>query len=171
MFRKATISLRPETAGDLDFLRDLYLSVRDDDPGFRDLPPAERTQLLEHQFGIQHRQYREHFPGAWFTLVLVDEKPGGRLYVTRQADGFRVIDLSLLPEFRGHGIGTQLMKNIQAEATRTQLPIRLQVVVDNPARRFYARLGFRETGQTDVRCQLEWRPPRPPGRSGAFQAP
>ena len=165
MFHQVAVSLRPETPEDLPFLRELYLSVRDDEPGFRELPPAERTALLEEQFRWQHEQYHAAYPTAWFTIVTVDDRPAGRLYLVQQPDGFRVIDLSLLPKFRGSGIGTQLMKNIQAEAMRTQLPVRLQVVADNPARAFYARLGFREVGEnkTDVRIHLEWRPAPPPG--------
>ena len=165
MFREATVSLRPEVPEDRDFLLDLYLSTRDDEAGYRDLDPGERTQWLAQQFDWQHRQYREAFPGAWFTIVLVDEKPAGRLYVVQLPSAFHVVDISLLPEYRGHGIGSQLIKNIQAEATRLQLPVQLQVVEGSEARGFYDRLGFRMVlnASNVPRQLLEWHPPKPPG--------
>jgi len=159
VFTHATVALRPETPEDRPFLLELYLSTRDDEAGFRDLDPAERTALLIQQFSWQHEQYLAIDPHGWFTIVTVGDRPAGRLYLARRPDAFRVIDLSLLPEYRGHGIGTQLLKSVQAEATRTQLPIRLRVVVNNPARSFYARLGFRPTGEENFRIHLEWRPP------------
>jgi GNAT superfamily N-acetyltransferase len=163
MFRAATVSLRPEVPEDRPFLLDLYLSTRDDEAGFRDLPPAERTALLAQQLDWQTRHYREAYPHAWFTIIMVDQRPAGRLYVARMTDCLRVVDISLLPEFRGHGIGTHLLKNIQAESMRTQSPVRLAVVVSDPVLGFYQRLGFRMTGTRGIRHELEWTPPRPPG--------
>lgn len=158
MFRQATVTLRPETPDDLPFLRDLYLSVRDDEPGFRELIPTERTKLLDQQFNWQREQYLAAFPHAWFTIVMVDEQPAGRLYLAQQSDSFRVVDISLLPDYRSHGIGTQLMKNVQAESTRTRLPIRLSVVKNDPAITFYERLGFRTISHQEIRLEMEWSP-------------
>lgn len=157
MFRQATVALRPETADDLPFLRELYLSVRDGEVGFRDLLPTTRTAILEQQFEWQHAQYRAANPQGWFTIVMVDDKPGGRFYLVRLADSLRVVDISLLPEFRGHGIGTQLMLNVRAESIRTGLPIRLSVVAGNAAGGFYKHLGFQVIGRDEVRLELEWK--------------
>lgn len=165
MFRQATVALRPETPGDRTFLLELYWATRENEPGFRDLAPVERTQLLAHQFEMQHRQYRAAFPQGWFTIVTVDDRPAGRLYVAQRSGELRVIDISLLPQFRGHGIGTQLLKNIQAESLRTGLPIRLSVVNDNPHRGFYTRLGFDLVSSQAVRSELEWQP-GPAGAAG-----
>ena len=88
---------------------------------------------------------------------------GRRLYVARMTDCLRVVELSLLPEFRGHGIGTQLLKNVQAESMRTQVPVRLAVVMADPVAGFYRRLGFRITSSQGLRHEMEWTPPRPFG--------
>ncbi len=163
MFLPATVSLRPEAPEDRAFLLDLYLSTRDGEAGFRDLPPAERTAWLTRQFEWQSHHYRQAYPHGWFTIVMVDDRPAGRLYVARMADCLRVIDISLLPEFRGHGIGTQLLKNVQAESMRIRMPVRLAVVTADPVQGFYRRLGFRVAGEVGLRHEMEWRPPRPPG--------
>ncbi|MCW1886298.1 GNAT family N-acetyltransferase [Luteolibacter flavescens] len=163
MFRLATVSLRPEVPEDRDFLVDLYLSTRDDEAGFRDLPPAERTRWLVQQYEWQTLSYRQTYPHAWFTIVMVEGRPAGRLYVARMTDCLRVMDISLLPEFRGHGIGTQLLKNVQAEGQRTQVPVRLEAVIGDPVQGFYQRLGFRIIRTSAMRHTMEWTPPRPPG--------
>lgn len=163
MFQHADVTLRPETPGDRSFLLDLYLSTRDDEAGFRDLDPKQRSTLLARQFAWQHEQYHAANPHGWFTIVTVNDAPAGRLYLVRRPDCFHVLDLSLLPQYRGHGIGTRLLQTVQAEATRTQLPILLRVLADNSARRFYAQLGFQTISEENFRLRLEWRPPPPPG--------
>jgi GNAT superfamily N-acetyltransferase len=156
MFRQATVSLRPETAEDRSFLRELHLSVREEEAGFRDLDPAARTALLDQQFEWQHAQYLAQNPHGWFTIVLVDDQPAGRFYLTRRAAELRVVDISLLTEYRGHGIGSQLMLNVRAESLRIGLPIRLSVVAGDPVRGFYQRLGFRLVSRDEIRLELEW---------------
>ncbi|MES2476676.1 MAG: GNAT family N-acetyltransferase [Verrucomicrobiota bacterium] len=115
-----------------------------------------RTVLLEQQFEWQYAQYHAANPQAWFTIVMVDDKPAGRFYLVRRVASLRVIDISLLPEFRGHGIGTQLMLNVRAESIRSGLPIRLCVVADDTVRGFYQRLGFQTVGKDGIRLELEW---------------
>ena len=71
----ASVSLRPELAEDEAFLRELYLSVRDGESGFRELDPGARTRLLQEQFEFQRSDYRLRFPHADFLIVQVDERP------------------------------------------------------------------------------------------------
>jgi GNAT superfamily N-acetyltransferase len=153
----AQVTLRPEVAGDEVFLRDLYLSTRDDEVGFRDLDPAARTAWLQQQCEWQHAQYRAAWPQGWFSIVTVGARPAGRFYVAQQGTDLLVIDLSLLPEYRGHGIGTQLMKSVQAEAVRTGGVVQLHVAQGSVARGFYARLGFEVVGGAQAHVRMEWR--------------
>ena len=59
------------------------------------------------------------------------------------------------PSFQCRGIGTQLMRDIIADARRCALPVELEVLHVNPARRLYERLGFGEVGQTQTHVQME----------------
>ena len=56
--------------------------------------------------------------------------------------------ISILPEFRGYGIGTKLMKKL-FEVLRENGYRRtsLSVQKDNPAVRFYRRLGYEQSGE------------------------
>jgi len=56
--------------------------------------------------------------------------------------------ISILPEFRGYGIGTKLMKKLFALLGQNGYKqTSLSVQKDNPAVRFYQRLGYEMTGE------------------------
>ena len=75
-------------------------------------------------------------------MVLVDGMSAGRLYVDRTADEIRIVDITLLPEHRGRGVGQALLEPVLAEGERDGLPVTIHVERHNPALRLYARLGF-----------------------------
>jgi ribosomal protein S18 acetylase RimI-like enzyme len=54
------------------------------------------------------------------------------------------VSIGVKPEARGHGVGEQLMRALIGAAARRGLGLCLSVRTDNPARRLYERLGFRE---------------------------
>ena len=156
MAKIANVRLRPETSTDAPFILDLFISTRDDLLGWRDLPPAQRTELLKSQSAYQQTHYQAVYPNAWFTIVEVDEKPAGRLYVNQSSQELRIIEISLLPEYRQHGIGTTLIKNIQAEASRTKTPVRLCAEIGSEVRNFYKNLGFQEAYRDATHIHFIW---------------
>ncbi len=82
--------------------------------------------------------------------------------MAREPEELRLVDISLLPAHRGSGVGTELLRALQQEATTAGKPLRLSVARDNPARRLYARLGFTPVAGSEVGAEpylaLEWRP-------------
>jgi ribosomal protein S18 acetylase RimI-like enzyme len=60
------------------------------------------------------------------------------------------VSIGVKPEARGHGVGEQLMRTLIGEAVRRGLGLCLSVRTDNPARRLYERLGFREIPDSAV---------------------
>lgn len=158
MSRTSRVSLRPETQNDLDFLRDLVFAVRETEPGFRALDLSERTRLLAEQFQLQHRDYHLRFPNAHFLIIEADQKPIGRFYLNHDIDHILIVELSILPAFQNFGIGTQLLKTVIAEATRTQIPIHLSVVIGNPAENFYRALQFKPVKSTGSHIEMTWTP-------------
>lgn len=135
------IVLRPETPDDDVFLSNLYTTTRDD---INSLPwPDElKAGLCQGQFPAQRKHYREFFKDATFDVILMDSQPVGRLYVRISSDEIRVIDISLMTEMRGKGIGTMLMQRVLMDGDRTGLPVRLRVRHDSPARKWYEKMGF-----------------------------
>ena len=153
------IGLRPVEPGDEPFLYRVYASTRAEELALVPWTDDERAAFLRQQFSAQDRYYHDQFPDAAYQLILVDRQPGGRLYVERAADEVLIIDIALLPEHRGQGVGTQLLRALQGEAALAAKPLRIHVERFNPALRLYARLGFRQIADHGVYLLMEW-PPR-----------
>ncbi|MDP0491845.1 MAG: GNAT family N-acetyltransferase [Verrucomicrobiota bacterium JB023] len=156
------MSLRPQEEDDRVFLEELVIALREDEPGFRHLLPSERNRLLAEQCRLQLAHYQRHFPQAFFLLIIAEGERIGRIYLDHQPDHMRVVELSLLPAYQGHGIGRRFMETFQAEASRCQIPIRLSVAFGNSAFQFYEKLGFRKSGQSELHEHLTWWPPALP---------
>jgi ribosomal protein S18 acetylase RimI-like enzyme len=107
------------------------------------------------QFGLQHTQYRQNYPGASFDIVIIDGMSAGRLYVDRSENGIRIIDISLLPEFRGRGTGGRIMRGLAEEADAKGLAMSLHVEINNPVRDLYRSLGFREKERRGIYYYME----------------
>jgi GNAT superfamily N-acetyltransferase len=119
---------------------------------------SQKAIFLRMQFEAQHTFYQKQYPQAEFDVVLVAGQAAGRLYLDRRPDEFRVIDIALLPEFRGRGIGGALMNDVMTEARVAGVPVRIHVERFNPARRLYDRLKFREIADKGVYILMEWSP-------------
>ncbi|MCA1852145.1 MAG: GNAT family N-acetyltransferase [Beggiatoa sp.] len=51
------------------------------------------------------------------------DRPAGRLYVNDGAEEIRLMDLALLPAYRGQGIGSSLLDALLAEGQQAQKPV------------------------------------------------
>jgi ribosomal protein S18 acetylase RimI-like enzyme len=154
-------TLRPVTGEDLPFLYDLYASTRLEEVAMTGWPQADQEAFLAMQFHAQHTFYQEQFAGAQFDIIERDGEPIGRLYVDRRPDEIRIIDIALLPAFRGRGIGSRYLKQVLAEGQERGLPVRIHVEANNPAMRLYKRLGFRQVDTNGVYWLMEWTPAPP----------
>jgi len=121
---------------------------------------GQKDAFLRAQFDAQDAWWRESYKGASFDVVVVDGEPAGRLYVHRGASELRIVDIALLPEHRGSGIGTALLDNLLAEADAAGKSVTIHVERMNPALRLYERLGFALAEDKGVYLFLE-RPARP----------
>lgn len=160
MWQSAEVSLRPETPDDASFLEELVFAVREEEPGFRELPLDERSALLKEQARFQASHYRRVYPTAHFLIIEAGGNPVGRYYIYQAPDHLLVVELSILPDFQGLGIGRELLKSVQAEAVRTKMPVRLSVEVGNPAMSFYEGMGFVREKTEASHHGMVWRPPK-----------
>lgn len=152
------VSLRPENEGDAEFLLRLYLSVRWHELQQVNWPDEAKYNFLADQFRIQTQQYGFHYPGMARWIVASEAGSIGRLYLFTTEKEMRVVDISLLPEWRGCGIGTALLEQVQRQAELVGKPLRLQVEQYNPALHLYYRLGFYVMDKSSLYWLLEWQP-------------
>ena len=152
------ITLRPIDPEDEEFLYRVYASTRPDIAALIDWTDEEKHAFLRQQFDLQHTYYQQEFPDAAYEIILSRDEPIGRLYLDRRDDEFRVLDITLLPEARGQGIGGYLMQQVLDEAAAAGKPVRIHVEQRNGAKRLYDRLGFQKIEPRGIYDFMEWRP-------------
>jgi len=152
------LSLRFSTPADQGFLLDLFMAAR---PWFNwaDLEPDAIRALYEQQWQI-HRAgagaaYPEH-------LDFVVEKTGqtvAHLLVDLGHHDWRISQLEVHPLARGKGIGSDVVRSLQAAATRPLLPLTVSTPsVLHDAVRFWGRHGFRLVAEAPPMLHLAWLP-------------
>jgi ribosomal protein S18 acetylase RimI-like enzyme len=132
---------RPATAEDEGFLFRLYAATRADLDAIG-LPPEQKDLLIKMQFSAQRQQYSSAFPAAENTIILIDDVPVGRTLISKGVTEYRLVDIALLPQFRGIGVGTSLINDLLNDADAANAVVRLNVRKENVALNLYQRLGF-----------------------------
>lgn len=136
-------SLRPGLPEDAALLLTLYGHTREEELTAWGWPAPQREAFLALQHRVREAGYRAQHPQAEDQRVCVEGAPVGRWLVDRSRVDLHLVDVALLPGWRGRGLGTWLLAGLCAEADRQRRGIRLQVLEDSPAVRLYLRAGFR----------------------------
>ena len=153
------VILRAAEADDLPFLYNVYASTRAAELAMTGWDIEQQRTFLTTQFEAQHRHYRTHFPDAAYHVIEINGRSAGRLYVHRRGDELRIIDIALLAEYRGRGLGTQLLKELLDEARIGGKRVLIHVERYNPALNLYSRLGFESLSDDGVYLQMMWSAP------------
>jgi ribosomal protein S18 acetylase RimI-like enzyme len=96
----------------------------------------------------QEARFNETFDPLLFLIIEKDGEPIGHISVQRPGNEIFLAAIQIAPEWQNQGIASQLIKDLLSESDQSQLPVKLQVLKGNPARRLYERLGFVYTGDT-----------------------
>jgi ribosomal protein S18 acetylase RimI-like enzyme len=158
---RETITFRPETDQDLEFLCRLYISTREEEMKMVPWTDEQKLAFLVQQFQAQRSHYRGNYDHAEYLLILENGVAIGRLYLHRQPDDVRIMDIALMPEHRQRGIGGMLMQEVIDEAREKGATVSIHVEYNNPAMHLYERLGFRQKDTSGVYHLMEWRPDDP----------
>lgn len=154
------LDFRPITSADMAFLLSLYGSTRVEEMKRLDWPDAAKGQFIESQFQAQHTYYQNNYRGAKFWVIRKGGQSVGRLYVHPdfQGNGLRIIDISIAPENRGEGLGTEILNQIKQIAGAMGKAVTIHVESFNPAKNLYERLGFKKISETNgVYHLMEWK--------------
>lgn len=151
-------SLTPITERDAEVLQHIYSSTRREELAAVPWSDEQKDAFLRQQFAAQHAHYQQHYEGATFDLIRVDGQTCGRLYVARWPAETRVIDIALLPEFRGAGLGARILGDLLAEAGAAGCSVTVHVERMNRALSFYERMGFSVAEDKGVYLFLRWTP-------------
>ena len=158
IYKATAVTLRPALPEDEAFLLEIYAATRADEMAMSGLDEAQQQAFLKMQFDAQQQHYRSHYPQGEHSIILLGEKPAGRLYVARSREEIRILDIALLAEHRNAGIGTLIIKDLTGEAAKTRRPVRIYVETFNRALRLFERLGFSEVEQKGFHYLMQWQP-------------
>lgn len=151
------IRLRPVVPEDDPFLLTVYGSTREEELAMTSWNTAQRTAFLSMQMNAQHAHYREHYPEAGYQVILLDDAQIGRLYVANKPDEIRILDLTILPEYRNQGTGTSMLNDLMAKAKEQGKPLTIYVESFNRSLGLFQRLGFSKIGEHGYSHLMEWR--------------
>jgi GNAT superfamily N-acetyltransferase len=151
--------LRPCVPADDAFLYDVFCTT-----WASEVAALPNPRLAPHVLRIQHiaqeRQFASRHPGHQRYVVLHDDEPAGRLFVHERRSSMHVVDLTLLPRFRGWGLGAGLTRDLLADATEHGRSVTIRLARRNVrACDLYSSLGFRLAQADDVDSYFEWTPP------------
>jgi len=152
------VGLRASTPADEAFLTRVFASTRTAELTLSGWSAEQQAAFVDSQSRFQRRAYAARYPDSGFEVVLVDGTPAGRLFVAREASELRVVEIALMAEFRGSGIGTQLLRGVLDEAAARGVGVGLEVDVGSPARGLYERLGFVVEASTEIQASMRWMP-------------
>ena len=137
-------ALRPSGEEDRAFQRVLFAASRTDAPFLAVWPSEQREPFLDSQFHFQSIHFAQAHAGADFLILERDGAPLGRLILDRTGADWMVVDIAMVPERRGQGIGTRLLRAVQegARAAGASGVVLSVEVMNGAAYALYARLGF-----------------------------
>lgn len=151
------ITLREATDADENFLRVVYASTRAQELAAVPWNDEQKSAFVNMQFDAQHSHYHSQFPEARYQVILSGSDPIGRIYILRDEDAIRILDVTLLLDRRNSGIGTKLIGELIDEANQSGKALQIWVEDFNPSTRFFERLGFSKVQQEGFNCLLEYR--------------
>jgi len=136
--------IRPDVQDDLNVLWDfLAMAAYEANAEAAKAVPSVAKYLVGWQrpgdFGFIAEQNGEIIGADWARRLSAEE-----LRVPYGDDETPKVSIGVNPNARGQGVGEKLMRALIDEAARRRLGLCLSVRSENPARRLYERLGFRD---------------------------
>ena len=155
---KAGLTFRRISDDDMPFLARVYASTRKETLAAVSMTDMQRAAILLLQFRAQHAHFQQHYPQADMLVVMGGGDDIGRLYLARWPARHGIIDIALLPEYRRHGAGGVMLRDLTEEAAAAGKDVSILVEKFNPAMRLYRRLGFVTEEDKGVYDLMRWTP-------------
>lgn len=152
--------LRAQVPADLAWLRELYASTREQEMAMVPWPEATKRAFLDQQFGLQRSHFETFYGDARFLAILSAQGEAiGRYIVDESAPEHLIVDIALFPQWRGQGIGSALIRQSMAVASRQGAQLGLHVLKHNlGAQRLYQQLGFEFIADEGSHWRMRWTP-------------
>ena len=114
------------------------------------------SEYLEQLWGwndeAQYEFHQEHFNPDNFQLIEISNEPIGYLETTQKSDILFLLNLMILKQFQGKGIGKIILEDLLKNHTQIKLEV---LKVNIRAIRFYEGLGFKILEEIDDAFQMQ----------------
>src|SRR5262245_18391559 len=110
-----SISLRPVSDDDREFLFQVYTSSRMAEMAMVNWTEEQRQMFLQMQFEAQSSHYATYYPQAEHLIIIADDQSVGRLYVDKHGEVLHILDITILPQYGNAGTGTKIITDLLEE--------------------------------------------------------
>ena len=152
------IQLRPVEEKDTAFIEAVYRTTREAELNLTNWSEYQKSAFINMQSTAQLADYKTKCPGARLQVIIYNKKDAGRFFTCETENEIRLLDITILPEFTGQGIGTNLLHRLIQRSNKVQKKISLHVIASNPALKLYQRLGFAHIKKEGFRYYMERKP-------------
>jgi ribosomal protein S18 acetylase RimI-like enzyme len=152
--------LRPATPQDEPLLFELFAAEKVAEFAAIGLTEAQYRPLLEMQYRARAIGYSEQHPGAKSWIIVLEQAAEvtsvGQYLLVKTPQGSRIVDLAVLPQYRGQRIATQVLQQLAQQSAAAGEVLSLRVMKGNQAIRLYARLGFDVVNEDEISYEMLW---------------
>lgn len=138
------IEFRDATESDVPFLLALRKTTMDTHIRTVGLTPDDESHLQR----IYHR-----FDCA--KIIIFQSKSAGLFKAVKECDAWDLVQIQILPEFQGMGVGERIISDLLIEASNKDVLVKLSVFKNNPAQKLYQRLGFEIVEETETAFEMQ----------------
>lgn len=154
MAERFKLDIRPVCPEDEEFIFQIFKSSQ------QWLPSLENGMteiLMQQQFEAEKKYYKAYYSDGEYSVVLINGKGAGRLYLHKGIEKWRLLSIALLPESQNKGIGGKLIKELLKQASIKGIIVELQVAWYNQrAQDFYKKYGFNVIENIGPTCVMQW---------------
>ena len=148
--------LKSIVKADEPFLFQVYISTRQQEAESWGWSSEQIESFLSMQWQAQRLYYSQQFPKANHNIILYENEYVGRCVIVDLPEHLHLIDISVLPNYQGKGIGACILKLLQHKASKGGKPVTLQVFYGNSAMFLYERLGFQVVETNGLYVKMQW---------------
>jgi ribosomal protein S18 acetylase RimI-like enzyme len=157
MIREEQVTLRPVTEADDLFIHSVYAATRAQEMTQVPWSAEQKEAFVRMQYVAQKQHYAAEYPSASHDMICVDQTPVGRIYLDRGAEVLHILDITVLPQHRGQGTGSLVLRRLLHEAGELGKPVTIYVESFNPSLRLFERLGFHREQEKGFHLLMKWK--------------
>lgn len=148
------IKAKPE---DEEFLFEVYAGSRMDEINEWQWNEKQKKQFLQIQYRSQQLSYKHKYPHLETKIIVAEKEKVGRLVLADLRNKLVIVDLTILPQFQGKGMGTKVLLECQESARKHDKTVQLSVFRSNErAKSLYEQMGFKQVECNDLYIFMEW---------------